>query len=62
MYFSAISPELLAQRMEQQYLSFQSAIPDLLSLSDRANVKPKIQSFEGIEGIKQMYEMTLLYP
>lgn len=62
MYFSALSPELLAQRMEQDYLSFQSVVPDLLALSDQASIKPKVQSFEGIQGIKQMYETTLLYP
>jgi hypothetical protein len=46
MYFSAVSPEILANRLEQKSQEFQSALPDLLSLTDKGSFKPKIQYFE----------------
>jgi sugar-specific transcriptional regulator TrmB len=62
MYFSAVSPEILANRLEQKSQEFQSVLPDLLSLTDKGSFKPKIQYFEWIEWIKQMYETILTYP
>lgn len=51
----------LAHNLEQQYAEFQSALPGLLSIAEKWYYKPKVQFFDGFEGIKHMYESTLLH-
>lgn len=64
--YQAISPELLpdyiAKRREdlvEKEKELRAAIPQLLLLRSKAHVLPKVQFFEGEEGVKQAYEDTL---
>lgn len=64
--FQAISPELLpdyiAKRREDlknREQELREAIPQLQLLRSKAHVLPKVQFFEGEEGVKQAYEDTL---
>lgn len=59
MYFSVVSPDLLLKEMEDNYSAFKEKIPELMALADKFGNKPKVQFFEGIEGVKKMYEDLL---
>lgn len=59
MYFSVVSPELLLKEMEDKYSAFKDKIPELMAMADKFGNKPKVQFFEGIEGVKKMYEDLL---
>ena len=58
-YFSVISPELLLRELEDKYTSFKEKIPEFMVLAEKFGSKPKVQFFEGIEGVKKMYEDLL---
>jgi HTH-type transcriptional regulator, sugar sensing transcriptional regulator len=61
--YSAIEPEGLVKIIERQKQLIESAMPELNLLSQKGGgVKPKIKFYEGIEGIKQVYEDTLNQP
>lgn len=58
-YFSVITPELLLRELEDKYTSFKEKLPEFLVLAEKFGNKPKVQFFEGIEGVKKMYEDLL---
>lgn len=65
-YFTAISGQELTKllqkkqrAMQQQVDMVQSIIPELNALHTAPIKPPKVQYFEGIEGIQQIYEDTL---
>ncbi|MEI6425904.1 MAG: helix-turn-helix domain-containing protein [Candidatus Absconditabacteria bacterium] len=58
-YYSVISPDTLLRQLEQKYESFKAKVPELLALADTFGNKPKIQFFEGFEGMKKMYDDQL---
>lgn len=58
-YYSVISPENLLSQLEQKYESFKEKVPEFMALADKFGNKPKIQFFEGLEGMKRMYDDQL---
>lgn len=58
-YYSVISPEILLKQLEQKYESFKEKVPELLALVNKFWNKPRIQFFEGLEGMKKMYKDQL---
>lgn len=58
-YYSVISPDTLLRQLEQKYESFKEKVPELLALADKFGNRPKIQFFEGLEGMKKMYDELL---
>ncbi|MBP6910532.1 BlaI/MecI/CopY family transcriptional regulator [Patescibacteria group bacterium] len=58
-YFSVVAPELLLRELEDKYNTFKEKIPEFLAMAEKFGNKPKIQFFEGIEGVKKMYEDLL---
>lgn len=59
-FFVANSPEGTLQLLEEQKRQFKEDLPQLLSIFNIKAKRPKVAYFEGIEGIKQLYEDTLL--
>lgn len=57
-YFSATDPEVVASNFEQRSKSLSSSLPDLKRLQGTTS-HPRIQYFEGLDGIKAIYEDTL---
>ncbi len=57
--FQVVAPELLAKKLEDKYSQFKSALPALAALADQYHNKPRIQYFEGVAGVKEMYEDLL---
>jgi sugar-specific transcriptional regulator TrmB len=60
--FFAENPEKLERQIEEKKKIIQKVMPELLSITNRMEKKPKIKFFEGIAGIKEVYEDTLKYP
>lgn len=65
-YFLAVSPEYLIQYIdrlkrdiESQKSEIESLLPEFKSLSIAVGIKPKVKFFEGLEGIKAVFEDTL---
>lgn len=60
--YLAEDPRKLEQKLNEKMLSLKNILPELLSISNFIDKKPKIRYFEGIEGIKEVYRDTLNYP
>jgi hypothetical protein len=45
--------------MKQQYETFEQKVPELMALVQSYTNKPRVQYFEGFEGVKEMYEDLL---
>ncbi len=58
-FFVAEPPQVLVNQMEQKYESAKKLLPELLSVTNIHAFKPIIRSYEGIEGIKTIFEQTL---
>lgn len=58
-YYNTISPDVLLKQLEQKYESFKDKVPDLLALADNFWNKPKIQFFEGVSWLKNLYNEIL---
>ena len=61
-YFSAIHPDLLLKIWEQKQERLKEKIPELTALIPLWWYKPQMLVFEWVDGIKKVYEDTLLYP
>lgn len=61
LYF-AEDPRVLEQQIEGKKAFLKKIMPELLSIANVLDKKPKIRYFEGIEGIKEVYKDTLNYP
>ncbi len=55
-YISALAPALLLDRLENSYKKLKSLNPYIKALMGTAGLRPQIQFFEGIEGIKHCYQ------
>jgi len=58
-YFQSISPDKLKQKLIDKIESFDAVMPQLLASMDVYNNKPKIEYFEGIKWLKQLYSSIL---
>lgn len=58
-YFSVLGPKAMASRLRERYELFESALPDFLALTTKHNNAPKVQFFDGVEGIKTVYKTAL---
>lgn len=60
--YSAEDPRKLEYTLEEKKKTLQSVLPELLSIANNLDKKPKIRFYEGLEGIKDVYRDTLNYP
>ena len=58
MIFSATNPEILKKRHQEALRHFEEVMPELQGLFNKHD-KPKVRYFEGLDGIKRVYEDTL---
>lgn len=59
--YAAASPENLVRDLEHRKNEVQNALPSLMALYNSQPDKPSIEIFEGVEGMKQIYEEILNY-
>src|SRR3989338_10928687 len=57
--FSAENPKKLVSMFEEKMHKARRLLPELLSMTNTLTFKPKIQFFEGIEGVKNIFLDTL---
>jgi sugar-specific transcriptional regulator TrmB len=60
--FSASSPRKLEDELEEKRNALKRILPELLSIENALDAKPKVRFFEGIEGMKEVYKDTLHHP
>jgi len=59
MVFSPVDPEVLMKRFKDNIRDFEIALPELKGLLNKSSARPKVRYFEGLDGIKRVYEDTL---
>ncbi|MDH3324263.1 MAG: hypothetical protein OEL89_01345 [Candidatus Peregrinibacteria bacterium] len=57
--FTAIDPEIFFEGQKNKMTALETSLPSLKALGNTENHHPTVQFFEGIDGIKQAYEITL---
>jgi HTH-type transcriptional regulator, sugar sensing transcriptional regulator len=60
--FFAEDPRKLEEELDEKKDNLKKIIPELLSITNILDKKPKIRYFEGEEGIKEVYKDTLNFP
>lgn len=60
--YIAEHPKKILEQLENRKNNFESILPELLSISNSIDAKPKIRYFEGLDGIKEVYKDILRYP
>lgn len=61
-FFYAEDPRILQDKIEERKKAIDRIVPQLLSITNLIDKKPKIIFYEGLEGIKDVYRDTLQYP
>lgn len=61
-FFYAEDPRILQEKIEERKKAIEKIVPQLLSITNLIDKKPKIIFYEGIEGVKNIYFDTLHYP
>ncbi len=61
-YYFAEDPRKIERSLEEKKQLLTTILPQLLSVANFIDKKPKIRYFEGIEGIKDVFRDTLNYP
>ncbi len=59
--FTAESPEKLASEMYKKQELYKRFLPNMLALYNTKKEKPQVQLFEGVEGVKEVYEKILRF-
>lgn len=57
--FSIENPQIIVNQIEEQFDRAKGLLPELLSITNSLAYKPKIQYYEGLKGIKNIFEDTL---
>jgi hypothetical protein len=60
-YYSVVSPNDIIALKEQKIENFKSALPEFLALTNSNIKKPKVYFYEGLEGLKNIYEDVLAW-
>ncbi len=58
-FFVAEPPQVFVNQVEEKFIRAQKILPELLSVTNALAFKPIIRSYEGLDGIKQIFEQTL---
>ncbi|TAK96685.1 hypothetical protein EPO05_01240 [Patescibacteria group bacterium] len=61
-FFYAEDPRKILENIEETKREVEKSIPELLSLANLIDKKPKIRYFEGFDGLKEVYKDTLNTP
>ncbi len=59
--FLAENPQKLIESLETKKKTLEETMPELLSIMNLLDKKPKIRYFEGLTGVKEVFEDTLRY-
>ena len=57
--YSAVSPNHLVDEQKSKMASVERLIPQLLAIQNNVRNKPKVSFYQGLEGLKEIYRITL---
>jgi sugar-specific transcriptional regulator TrmB len=57
--YSAVHPKRIGELLDFRKNQFQNILPDLINIYGSGNRQPKIQFFEGADGVRQLYREVL---
>jgi len=60
--YYAENPAKMLEALESKRKSLKEAMPELTSIMNLLDKKPKMRYFEGIDAVKEIFEDTLRYP
>jgi len=60
-YYSALSPQSLLDKFHRKYEALKEKLPEFMAIASKYDNKPKVQFFEGLEGLKSIYEWIILH-
>lgn len=60
-FYSAEDPRTLEEKLDEKKHTLRRILPELLSIANALDKKPRIRFFEGVEGIKEVYKDALNY-
>jgi len=60
--YMAENPKRIEEHLREKTETIRNLMPELLSIANALDHKPKVRYFEGIEGLKEIYKDTLEYP
>jgi len=60
-YYGVISPEKLIHHMKDKYTALEKALPQFLAVANKYDNKPKVEFYEWLEGLKNIYENIIMY-
>ena len=55
-YFQVVDPEVLSRKLQEVSDKFALQVPELLAIANLYDNKPRVQYFEGLSGMKEMYD------
>lgn len=58
-FFVAEPPQVFVNQVEEKFVRAKKILPELLSVTNALAFKPIIRSYEGIEGIKTIFDQAL---
>ena len=58
-HYAVESPTILVHKQQEKLYLAERLLPELLSVTNALAYKPKIQYYEGVEGLKNIFEDTL---
>jgi len=60
--YMAENPRRIEERLTETRDSISRLMPELLSIANAMDIKPKVRYFEGTDGLKEVYKDTLKFP
>lgn len=61
-YYIAESPQKIRFSLDEKLKILDGIMPEMMTIANAVEKKPKIRFFEGLNGIKEIYNDTLRYP
>ncbi|MDR2541028.1 MAG: hypothetical protein LBD11_04540 [Candidatus Peribacteria bacterium] len=58
-YFAPISPEQLVRNYEDKCQRLKEKLPELMAMTEKMGNKPKVEFYEGLGGLKQVFDVVL---
>lgn len=61
-FYYAEDPRKIKDQIEEKNKTIENILPELLSIANAIDKKPKIKFYEGVDGVKEIYKEILKYP
>lgn len=59
-FYVALAPDKLFVKLQNKLTELQEVLPEMMAIQNKKGIKPKVQFYEGLEGIKTLYEDVII--